>query len=244
MTIDTTIPDYLRRDKDNRMPDVAPMTKPFVYSYTNLHCYDDVCPYQFFRTYIKKDIPYVATVEMDFGKKVHTAMEQRIGGGKPLPAEMRQWEKFAAPFDVWKPRVEVKLGITRDGKPTGFFDKDVAGRGMADVVVMQNTSAMIFDHKTGKSKYEHPFELEIHAMFLKAANPQLTKVSGSFIWLKEDRMGSPHDLSDFNSTWARVNNTVERIEDDMASGEWEKKRNPLCGWCRVFDCEHNGNQNR
>jgi hypothetical protein len=235
------IPPALRRDKNNIAPVFA---KPLVYSYTNLHTFDDTCQYQFYRTYAKKDIPYIASKEMDWGKRVHTAMEHRIGGGKPLPEDMRHWEPIASALADRKPRVEMKLGITGDGRPTGFYDKDVRGRGTLDVVLVNNNTAMLFDHKTGGSKYESPFELEIHAMLLKAANPNLIRVTGSFIWLKENRVGTPHDLSDFSGTWARVNNLVEEIEDRMLGGEWEKKKGPLCAYCRVFDCENNSNLNK
>ena len=218
--------------------------KPFVFTFTNLNTYDDTCAWQFFRVYIKRDIPYVATPEMDWGNKVHDAFERRLGGNVPLPADMRQWEPFAAPFDGYKPKVEAKLGITREGRPTGFFDNDVFGRVKVDAAVIQGPVAAMADWKTGNSKYEKPFELEIGAMFLKAHNPNITVVRGRYIWLKNNRAGQEYDLSNFNSTWARVNNIVERIQDDMASGEWEKKKSPLCGWCRVFDCENNTNPKR
>lgn len=217
---------------------MAPLQKPFVYTYTNLSTFDNVCHYRFFRTYIKKDIPYVPTPEMEFGNQVHTAFEHRVGGGKPLPADMRQWEPFAAALDGLGARVEVKLGITREGKPTGFFDSDVAGRGKADVVITRDTTAALFDWKTGGSRYESPSELELHAMMLKIANPHLTSIHGTYVYLKENRISTAYDLSDFNSTWARTNNTVERIQDCMATGEWEKKKNPLCGFCSVPDCEN------
>lgn len=218
--------------------------KPFVWGYTNLNTYDDVCPHQFFEVYIKKSIPYKATPEMAFGNEVHTAFELRVGGKKPLPENMRQWESFAAPFDAYRPRVELKLGITREGRPTGYYEKDVAGRSRIDVAVVNGTAALITDWKSGGSKYEKPFELEINAMFLKAANPNLTQVMGHYVWLKENRVGQTYDLSDFNSTWARVNNIVEKIEDDMQSGEWEKRRGPLCSWCKCFTCENNSNPRR
>ena len=218
--------------------------KPYTWAFTSLSTYDGVCGYQFFRSYIKRDIPYVATPEMARGKEIHTAMELRVSGGKALPLDMQHWEPFAAAFDGLGARTELKLAITREGRPTGQWEKDVHGRGAIDVAVINGTKAVITDWKSGGSKYEKPFELEIHAMLLKAANPQLTQVIGNFVWLKENRAGQVYDLSDFNSTWARVNNIVERIEDDMATGEWEKKRTTLCAWCRVFDCENNTNPKR
>ena len=221
---------------------MQPQFKPYQWAYTSLKLYDDTCPYQFFRTYIKKDIPYVGSPEQEEGKQAHTALQERVQGKKPLPARMRQWEPFAAALDPFKCQVELRLAVTKDARPTEYFAKDVAGRGQVDVAVISGTSAAIFDWKLANSKYESAFELQIHALLLKAANPQLTTVTGSFVWLRECRVGQTYDLSDFSGTWAKINNIVEQIQDDMASGEFEKRRTPLCGWCRVFDCENNTNQ--
>lgn len=234
MQLDLEIPACLRRDKDNSMPGFS---KPIVYSYTMLNTYDNVCPYQMFRRYVKKDIPFVETPEMRRGTEIHTAMEHRVGG-KPLPPDMRHWEPIVAALDGRNAKAELKLGITNEGKPTGFFDKDVWCRGKADVVMIQNSNAFLIDWKSGGSKYESSFEIEMQAMMLKAANPYLVRISGCYAWLKEDRMGTVYDLSDFSSTWAKVNNIAERIQDDMASGEWEKKKSGLCPWCPCTDCEH------
>lgn len=227
------IPAYLRRSKDNRMPDIA---KPVVYSYTMLNT-ADTCLHRAYRQYVKRDIAYVETPEMKFGNEVHTAMEHRIGG-KPLPEPMRQWEPLAAPFARPGARAEMKLGITRDAKPAEFFGRDVFLHGKIDVTLINGTSAFLPDWKTGSSRYESPFELEIQALMLKVANPHLTKIGGCYVWLKENRIGQQYDLSDVNSTWAKVNNKVEAIEDAMAGREWPKTKGPLCGYCGVKDCEN------
>lgn len=214
--------------------------KPFVWTYTNLNTYNDVCPHKFYRTYIKRDITYVESPQMKEGNDGHSAMELRVGGGKVLPDNMRQWEHWAEPFDPIPVKVELKLAVTANGKSCGYFDSDVAGRGKADVVVINETRAMMWDWKFGgNSRYEKPFELEIHALMLKALYPQLEQVSGAYVWLKENRMSQPYDLSDFNSTWARINNIVEAIKDNVADGQFEKRKGPLCGWCDCLDCEHN-----
>lgn len=218
--------------------------RPFQFSYTKLSTFKDVCQYQFFRTYIKGDIPYVATEAMEAGKQAHTALQYRVSGGKPLPESMRQWEHFAAPFDGKGARTELELAITRDGRPTEKFAADVWGRAVVDVAVLYQNRAMIFDWKTGNSKYEKPFELEIHALMLKIHNPQIERVSGSFVWLKDNRMGTPYELSHFDKTWVKISKIVGEIEACSASGEWRKNATPLCAWCRVFDCENNSNPNR
>ena len=151
---------------------------------------------------------------------------------------LQHWEPLLAAFAERKALGEMKVGVTRKGAPTGFFDKDVFLRGKIDATMVNGPAAFIADWKTGNSKYESPFELEVQALMLRAARPTLTRIAGHYVWLKEDRIGQTYDLSDVSSTWARVNNKVEVIEDCMASGEWPKSKNPLCGYCPVKDCEH------
>ncbi len=225
-----------------------PEFKPIVYSYTMLNT-ADTCLHRCYRQYVKKDIPYVETTEMAWGNKVHSAMEYRLGG-KPLPGavyddegklktpSMQHWEPLVSAYVERKAKPEKKTGITKEGKPTGFFDQDVWLRCKIDATMLNNTAVFLADWKTGSSKYENPFELEIQALTLKAAIPQINRIAGHYVFLKENRIGQTHDLSDFAATWARVNNKVEVIEDAMASGEWPKTKGPLCGYCSVSDCEH------
>jgi len=154
-TIDLTIPDYLRRDKDNKMPEIS---KPLVYSFTMLNT-ADTCLHRCYRQYVKRDIPYVPTPEMEFGNEVHTAMEHRVGG-KPLPEKMRHWEPIAATFARPGARSEMEDGRYPRRKPAEFFGKDVFLRGKIDVTLIEGTSAFLPDWKTGGSRYEDPFELE------------------------------------------------------------------------------------
>ena len=233
-TIDLDIPDYLRRQKDNTLPQFA---KPLVYSYTLLKT-ADTCLYKVYRQYIKRDLPFDKTPEIDWGNKVHEAMEYRIGG-KPLPQEMMHWEPIVSAYVDRGAKSEKKTGITKLGNPAGFFDKDVWLRCKIDVTMLNGVNVFISDFKTGNSKYEDPFELEIQALTLKAAIPPIERISGHYAWLKENRIGQVHDLSDFNATWAKINNKVEVIEDCMASGEWPKTKGPLCNWCACTDCEFN-----
>src|SRR5216684_7202977 len=88
-----------------------------VYSFTSLNCYDSICPYQFMRRYVAKDVPWVETTAMAKGNAIHSAFEMRIGGGKPLPDGMQQWEYFCMPFDNSGALVERKLAVNAEGYP-------------------------------------------------------------------------------------------------------------------------------
>jgi hypothetical protein len=143
--------------------------KPIVYSYTLLKT-ADTCLYKAYRQYVKRDLPFDRTPEIEWGNKVHEAMEYRIGG-KPLPQDMMHWEPIVSAYVDRKAKPEKKTGITKDCKPTGFFDKDVWLRCKIDVTMLNGSNVFLSDFKTGNSRYEDPFELEIQALTLKAAIP-------------------------------------------------------------------------
>ncbi len=224
MSVEPDIPAFLDR-------------RPFVGTFTMLSSYKN-CPHQMYRRYIKKDQPYVETPEMKWGNDVHSAFEYRVGYGKPLPENMMQWEVFAKPFDGHKVAVEQKLGISSQGRQTGFWDKDVWFRGKADAAIISSETAYLADWKTGKSAYEDPFELETNAVLLHAKFPHLKKIVGSYVWLKENRVSQIYDLSDTRQTWGAICKLMAEILAKRDTGDFEAVRSGLCGWCSVSDCEH------
>lgn len=211
--------------------------RKLVYTFTILNQYRN-CPHAMFRRYLKKDIPYVQSPEAKWGDEVHQAFEHRIGSGRPLPTTMQQWEQFARPFDGRSTNVEYKLGITKEGRSTGYWDSDCWFRGKIDVSILAGSKAFINDFKTGGSKYEDPFELEVGAILLKAKFPEIEVVKGHYSWLKENRAGQLYDLSRFRATWDEINRLVAKIETDRQSGEFAKNKSGLCGYCDVADCEN------
>lgn len=209
-------------------------------TYTMLSCYASICPYQAYRRYVVKDIKFVPTAASEWGNEVHTAFEHRVAGGKPLPVTMAQWEPFAAPFDGRDAKVEQKIGLTEQGRPCGYFETPlVRWRCKVDLAIVNGSIAYMIDWKTGNSKYEDPFELEIGAMHLHALHPSLTQITGQYAWLKENRIGQRHDLSDTGKTWAKANDLLAKMEAAKLSGDWPKRESPLCGYCDVRDCEFN-----
>jgi hypothetical protein len=215
-------------------------------TYSILNAYKN-CAHQMARRYVIKDQPFVETPEMAWGNKVHSAMELRVGAKQPLPVDMQQWEQFCTPFDFITDidntgkrslAVEQKLGVAWNMRAVDFWDKEVWFRGKIDVNVINGNKAYIADFKTGNSKYEDPFELATNAVLLKAKYSGLTRICGSYIWLKENRVGELHDLSDVTKTWAEMKRLMGEIEEKKKSGQWDKTKSGLCGWCSVHDCEH------
>jgi len=196
------------------------------------------------RMYITKDLPKGEPSEaMRLGQDVHKALAAFISRGRPLPEEYRKYEALASPFIDLKPRIEVPLAMDRFGNLCGFFDDYVYVRGYGDVVVLRDNAAAIFDWKTGR-KDEDPGELKIHAMMLKAAYPELSQVTGFFVWLKNldssmPCLGKKHDCSDFGITWRHLQYQMDEIAQMLSNNHFPKQPNPLCGWCPCLDCEYN-----
>ena len=218
--------------------------RPLIWSYTMLDGFRSKCAYQAAQRYVYKTLPYVESPAMKWGNDVHAAFEHRVGGGKPLPESMMKWEHFAAPFDGRGAKTELKLGVTMKGSATGFFDKDVWGRGKADCVLMSEDAAYLADWKTGGSRYEEPFELEVQAVLLNAKFPGLRTIRASYVWLKEDRISKVYDVSDTAKTWNEIGEIVRAVESDKKRGEFKKKKGPLCAYCNVYACENNNNPDK
>lgn len=215
--------------------------RPIVWSYSMLHCFHDICPRQGDARYIARRVKFVETEEIKWGNKVHEAFELRVGGAKPLPLEMQAWERFATPYDGRGARVEQWFGITAQGQACDSRAREVWGRGKVDLHIVNGTAAFINDWKTGNSKYEDPFELEVSALFIHAKYPHLTTIKGQYTWLKEERTSQIYDLSNTAATWAQVCNIMNNILAWRTVGEYPMRQTPLCGWCQDFTCPHNTN---
>lgn len=229
------------------LADIPPLLdrRPVVGSSSLFKTFEN-CPFQGNARYIARNLPFVETDEMRRGNEVHKAFEYRIADGKPLPTDMAQWEPLAAPLDrfaddgndVWK-GVEVKLGVTQEGKSCDFFAKDVFCRGKIDVVVARGDSAYLPDWKTGGSRYEDSFELRVNAVLIQARLPRLKHIKGQYVWLKENRLGQMYDLSDTAATWREIVQRHETIMNQRRLDEFPKRQSGLCGWCSVKWCQHN-----
>jgi hypothetical protein len=196
------------------------------------------CPHQYYRTYVKKDLPFRETPEMKWGTRVHEALEKRLRDNIPLPADLEQHESFALPFDKFPTRVETKLGMARDGYACDFFDKAVFLRGKVDLSVDVDDICAIYDWKTGKV-FEDPFELRVQALLLKVNYHYLKKFTGQYIWLKTGKLGREHNCSDTANTWHELQELDRKARLFDESKVWPKVSNVLCGWCSVVDCKHN-----
>ena len=209
-----------------------------VASHTFLNDFDN-CPFKAFRKYIAKDLPRQPQTEaMRWGTEVHTAFEVRLKHGTPFPPTMAKYELIAKPFADMEAESEKMIGIKEDGTECDFFSKDVWLRGKIDTTVVKNDWAVIADWKTGKPR-EDRSELEVHGVLLKAWIPAVTKITAHYVWLQDMTIGKAHDVSDTEKKLADIRSTMNTVKNCMEVEDFPKRRNPLCGWCDVLDCENN-----
>jgi hypothetical protein len=186
------------------------------------------------RRFIAKDVPKEDSPELRKGVEVHRRMEEYIknNGFRWLPPEL---EAHAKPLLGPTTKAELMLGMTKDMTPEGFFT-DPWGRGKLDVAVFNPPMAFIVDWKTGKVR-EDDKELRQQALLVRANYPEITRISGCYVWLAERKMGTVYDLSNVDRAYRE---TIARMEQAQAyedAGDWPKTPNPLCGWCNVIDCQ-------
>ena len=210
-----------------------------VASHTFLDTYTR-CPKAAFHRFIAKDLPYTETESMKWGNAVHKAMELAINEATPMPEGMAHFGKFITALGD-NCKAEVSLGIDIEGNPVKFWAGDVFYRGKVDVIKVHGDAAVIVDWKTGKPR-EDRNELERHAVLVRAHYPQISKVSGLYVWLKEDRPGKLYDVSRTAPILTNIKAIMRTVEQTIAAGaEFPAVDNPLCGWCAIKPCRYNPN---
>jgi hypothetical protein len=175
---------------------------------------------------------------MKWGNEVHSAFEVRIKHGTTFPRGMEQYERIAAPLVSAGATAERMLGIDAHGVLCDFFAPGVWLRGKIDATIERSPLAAIFDWKTGKRREDNS-ELHVHAVLLRAWKPTVQKITAHYVWLQDGEVGKPHDVSDTETTLVGIRKTMETVASCIEIEDFPKRRNPLCGWCDVLDCENN-----
>lgn len=216
---------------------LPPLTYTFLSNYEN-------CPHKAYRLYVVKDVKSPPNDAMNFGIFAHKDLQHRLDlGPVKYPLKEPAWEKFCAAIEHQRAKTgytlkcEDGIGMSTHFLEVPFFDETVWMRGKADVTLVSPTKdhAVFFDWKTGSSRYEDSFELEIQALLLRARYPTLKNLTGCYVWLKDGKFGRAYNLGDRNKTMLRISKSLKLMD----AGAWEKEPNPLCGWCPVLDCQYN-----
>jgi hypothetical protein len=211
------------------------------WSYSSIKTFDQ-CPKKYFHLKVVKDVKDEPGEAADYGTAVHEAAELFIKHGTPIP------EKFAFMRPIVEPlakkkgtkATEIKLGVTSDMKPCGFFDKDVWYRGIADLLILNGSEAWLIDYKTGKNaKYADIKQLDLLAGAIFIHYPEVETIKSALLYVVSQDMPRKIHHRQHLSTYMGVFETqLDQLEAAMDNGVWNANPSGLCGWCPVESCPH------
>lgn len=225
------------------------MSKAPAWSYSSITLFDQ-CPKKYYHLRVAKDIKEPESEAMLYGTAVHTAAEEYVRDGKPIPEQYTYMEPFLAKLmKIPGEKIcELKMGIKKvDGKfaPCGFFDKDVWYRGIADLLIIdrEKKEARVVDYKTGKSsRYADPKQLALMAACVFVHYPEVELVrSGLLFVVCKDFI--PVDFNAHNKfdIFTKLDGALVSRETAYETGVFNPKKNFTCkAWCPVSECSHNG----
>lgn len=219
-------------------------TKVWPWSYSKIKAFEQ-CPKQFYHDKILKEVPFKETEATLYGTAFHTAAEDYIGKDVPLPGKFSFAQKM---LDSLKNKkgdklCELKLGITEDLEPCGFFDPNVWFRGVADLIILDGDLAWVIDYKTGKSsKYADKGQLELMAMSVFKHYPQVKTVRAGLVFvISNDLVKDTYTEYDKPKLWEKWLAKYKQMETAAEEDMWNAKPNGLCRrHCPIIECVHNG----
>lgn len=229
------------------------VTKPkrFTWSYSRLKNYE-VCARRYKGIDVDKEFRQDDTEQLNEGDRLHKAMAKRISEGVELPKEFYYMEKHAIKLaerthDNQSINCELKLAITRDYKPAGFFDKTVWARCVIDYIkfVRKDGSnvnfAHIVDYKTGKL-VDDDTQLAVNAMMVFSCFKEVVGIKSEFLWTKyNDTRASIFTRNTIGEEWDLLMPRVEKLAQAHDTDNFPPTPCKLCReWCAVDTCEHWG----
>lgn len=197
----------------------------------------ETCPKQFYHVRVAKDIVEPQTEATLWGSKVHTAMEDRIRDGTPLPEGMEQWEGFAKQICAMpgEKLAEEKMALDKSFQPAEW--DNAWTRGIADMLIVHGNKAATLDYKTGKRKLTH--QLMLYAAYTFAYYPEVETVTTGFVWLRDKKIDrETFTRADIPTIWGTFLPKVRKLEAAYEKDKWMARPSGLCnGWCPVKSCE-------
>lgn len=217
------------------------------WSYSSIKTFDQ-CPKKYYHLRVLKDFKDEDSTATIYGKELHTAAEEFIRDGKPIPAKfsfITSTLEALAKIEGEK-YCEVKLGVAkRDGKfaPCDFFAKDVWWRGIADLLIIneEKQTAYLVDYKTSKNaKYADTKQLDLLAGAVFTHYPKIMEIKSALLFVVSNEIvKKEHEYIMRMSYLNSMEPELTRLEAAMKTNVWNPVSGPLCKFCPVTSCAHN-----
>ena len=172
-----------------------------------------------------------------WGDRVHKALELRLTDSTPLPEGMTQWESLVKQLEgiPGERHCEKRFAVDEAFQPADW--DNCASRGIVDLFILSNSTAIVADYKTGKRKPSD--QLELYAAYVFAHYPEVNTVKTAFIWLKEKKIDRGEVArTDAPRIWGDYLTKDRRLTNAYEKDSWPAKPSGLCrGWCPVTQCQ-------
>lgn len=214
------------------------------WSYSALTAFE-TCPRRFELTRVTRQVKEPQTEATIWGNEVHKALELFAKDGKPLPKNLKKYERYVKKILSYEGKrvIEERIALDRNFRPTTWMAKDVWVRGIIDIGVVGSDKAYLLDWKTGKRKPDTD-QLKLFAALAFAIYPWIDKVTTGFIWLKtsefDKEVFTRNQLPDI---WNEFMPRLKRLAIAHEEDKWTPKPSGLCkNWCPVgkTNCEFCG----
>jgi CRISPR/Cas system-associated exonuclease Cas4 (RecB family) len=204
----------------------------------------ETCPRKFYHLKVARDIVEPPSTHAEWGARVHTAFEEWIKNGSPLPEGMTQWQSLAEKLAKLpgEKLCEQKMALDKNFQPTDW--KTSWTRGIADLLVVHKDRAVVADYKTGKRKPTE--QLDLYAAYTFAHYPQVKVVTTAFVWLKDRKIDKKEVTRDeVPIVWSGFLPRVRKLESAYERDSWPERPSGLCrAYCPVYACKFNGQKGK
>jgi CRISPR/Cas system-associated exonuclease Cas4 (RecB family) len=215
-----------------------PPSKPFfptldAWSYSRYNDYKR-CPFMFAHKQLlkmKDPNPGPALIR---GRDVHKVAELALVGPKwrKVPPELVHFEEEFRHLRDLNPTVEQQWGFTRTWDPTGWFGSDTWCRVVLDaVVVYDDNTAVVIDHKTGKKYATNEDQMQLFALATFKKFPEVTEVS-TRLWYLDQPTDNEVEYEYHKREEAAIQKDWERnIKPMFADRKFPPRPNDKCRFC-------------
>jgi len=214
------------------------------WSYSSIKTFEQ-CPRKYYHLRVLKDVKDEGSEATVYGTEVHKAAEDYVKHGVPIPKKYSYIEHTVRTIKAIPgvKHTELKLGLRKTGhsyEPCGFFDANVWWRGVADVVVVNETLGFSIDYKTGKNaRYADTKQIDLVAGALFVHFPELLKIKSALAYLVTgDFLPKTHIVTEKSQYLSVFDEQLDGLAAAEVSGVWNAKSGPLCSWCPVRSCEN------
>jgi hypothetical protein len=205
------------------------------WSYSSLTAFEN-CPRRYYLTRVSKQVAEPGTEATKWGTEVHTALENRVKDGTPVPESMQKWQPLCDRIQSYGGEVftERQYALTADFRPTEWRSPDAWVRGIVDAGVLLGNRAVLIDWKSGRPKADSD-QLKLFAAFVFHTEPKIDKVSTAFVWLVHNKITKEKfTRADVSNIWQGFLPRVRRLEIAYENDKWEARPSGLCrAWCPV-----------